>query len=210
MNLLLLKLTAFALAAASGASAIDEPSYVLRGSVANEETLVEVESNCEQGTRAGRRAVKSAWSGRCSDAWDLGSQTRRIKNRRYPDNERNWRQAAYNECARSGADAEVKKIEKECLEDDPRECTDLGKEAADLIVNREVCEESSRQGKSKNYKRTCRRVAYGICKGGISSTINKWCPNKFPSTSKLNTLMNECTGQVNSMTGRNEVEFMAA
>jgi len=130
-----------------------------------------------------------------------------LKDRSFPRRPRDRREREFNNCARDEIDKEVKRIEKECLEDDSSQCEDLGDTAAEIIVFDNVCSpmfdqaSSSRRGKKKNYKRTCRKVAYGICEGQISRTIRSYCPDSRVSTSKLRDLQRKCKQEVDEMTG---------
>jgi hypothetical protein len=56
-------------------------------------------------------------------------------------------------------------------------------------------------GKAKNYKKTCRSVAYGICTGQISTYTTMWCmKSQKPNTSKLLALQIKCKATVDSLT----------
>jgi hypothetical protein len=131
-----------------------------------------------------------------------------MKTRNYPDTG-NWKTKSYNQCARDGADAAVKAIEKECLNDDSSQCTDLGETAAEMIVYNNVCP-GQYAAKHTNYKQTCRKVAYGVCQGAIPTKIAQQCSTrdaaKWKSTSQLSKLMDMCKGQVNNMTPSSEEE----
>ncbi len=177
----------------------------------NEDVLVEVEASCSQGQRDGQKKVKKIWrnSGEdCDNVWDLQQRANKAKRRNYLRNPRNWRDQAYNRCARDGIDAQVKRIEKECLEDDSSQCEDLGETAAEIIVFDNVCtpdfSSSSYGHHPPNYKKTCREVAYGICEGNISSTAREYCRDTRVSTSRLRSLQDKCEDQVNKMTGKSE------
>mmetsp|Transcript_14805 Transcript_14805/g.32163 ORF Transcript_14805/g.32163 Transcript_14805/m.32163 type:complete len:137 (-) Transcript_14805:90-500(-) len=134
-----------------------------------------------------------------------------MSDRKYPRNPRNWRTKAYNKCARDGAEQQVQKIEKECLNDDSSQCEDLGETAAEIIVFANVCrpefDEASSQ-RNPDYKKTCRQVAYGICKGQISTKINKYCSDKRLSSTKMLRLQDKCKKQIDGMVRADELEFM--
>lgn len=53
----------------------------------------------------------------------------------YPDNG-NWQDEAYNRGVRVGADGVVQKHEKQCLEDTPDECEEVGETAAQGTIRR--------------------------------------------------------------------------
>lgn len=106
-------------------------------------------------------------------------------------------------------DTTVKQYEKQCLNDNPQECLDLGETAAEIIVSNYGCQVGAAY-KSNNYKKTCRSVAYGYCQGQIPIKTQIWC-KKTVTASDLLRLQNKCQYQVNSMTGgaeEDEPEFM--
>eukprot|EP01083_Nonionella_stella_P040998 111167_1 len=215
MKMFLLKLTAFALVATSTVHAVDEP-YVLRGSVGNEEMMVALQASCSQGSRDGQKSVKKLWkrSGEdCDNAWDLERQANKMKSRNYPRKSRNWRDRAYNRCAREGADNQVQKVEKQCLNNDPSQCTDLGETAAEIIVFDNVCQpqfdSQAVPPRPPDYKETCREVAYGICQGQISAKINEYCADSNVRSNRLLRLMDKCEDQVDKMVGTDDVESMS-
>jgi hypothetical protein len=50
----------------------------------------------------------------------------------------------------------------------------------------------------KNYKKTCREVAYGVCEGAVGSNVqSNGCSI---TTSETRTLQKKCKSKVNSMT----------
>lgn len=214
MKFFLLKLTALALVATSSVHA--SGTFVLRGSLDNEDVMVEVEASCSEGTKDGQKSVKKLWknSGNdCDNSWDLEKRANRMTDRKYPSNSRNWRTKAYNKCARDGAEEQVQKIEKTCLNDDSGQCVGLGETAAEIIVFDNVCRPEFDQASSSHsppdYKKTCRQVAYGICKGQISTKINEYCSDKRMSSTKLLRLQDKCKRQIDSMVRDDGLEFMA-
>jgi hypothetical protein len=102
----------------------------------------------------------------------------------------------------------VDKYEKQCLDDSPDECYDLGQAAAQMIAF-DYCpfnaaDEAATAYGQPNYKASCRSVAYGVCEGAIYGYVrDNGCSI---STSKLNQLQAECEDQVDSMTGGDEEE----
>jgi hypothetical protein len=99
-------------------------------------------------------------------------------------------------------DQVVAKYEKQCLENSPDECYDLGQAAAQMIAFN-YCPFSAQADATAygqpNYKASCRSVAYGVCEGAIYGYVrDNGCSI---STSKLNQLQDECEDQVDSMTG---------
>lgn len=204
MKLDLLNLTSFALAAASGVQAADNP-HVLRGSAEPDAASISLgtAAACADGAEAGRDDMKKAWKKmgqNCDDAWNLEDTADDLKEN-YPENPSNWKEKSYNECARDAIDAELKAIEKECFEDNSDQCTDLGEAAAEMIVFSQVCAVANSQNThgQPDYKAACREMAYDICKGQISSVIDDYCPEDMPSTSGLRKLMKECPDQVDEL-----------
>ena len=166
--------------------------------------LVELQDRCQDGTRDGRRAVNDLWNNDCANAWGLTKSANRMKDRSYPSTARNPRDAAYNKCARDAIDKEVKKVEKNCLEDSSSECEEVGELAASVIVNTQVCNFGSPYSSGHhNYKKTCRAVATGICQGQITAKIRQSCPRDMPGTRALLNLQNKCSGEVKSLTPNN-------
>ena len=128
MKLFLPKLTAMAMVAtASSADA-------LRGS----ENYVKVKvkgTDCENGYDAGVADTKDLWRGEpsysnCDYIWGFKGQANEMKNKNFPANASNWRDQAFNDCARNGVDEEYLAIEKGCTWDDTTQCNDLGNAAA--------------------------------------------------------------------------------
>lgn len=213
MNLLL-KLKALALVVTSSVHAAKMP-FVLRGSGYNEAVLVEVEASCSEGLRSGKKTADDLWRSMgqdCGDIYNLEKEANKEKTKKYP-NSSNWRTEAYNECARDGVDDQVKKYEKECLES-PEECEDLGKTAAELVVkdNYECSKPQVEPSASRqtDYKKDCRKVAYGVCEGHISTAVKTICRNpneRVRTTSELRSLQTKCEKQVNRMTGGDELKL---
>jgi hypothetical protein len=105
----------------------------------------------------------------------------------------------------------VAKYEKQCLENSPDECYDLGQAAAQMIAF-DYCPFSVQADATAygqpNYKASCRSVAYGVCEGAIYGYVrDNGCSI---STSKLNQLQDECEDQVDSMTGGAEERSVAS
>jgi hypothetical protein len=103
-------------------------------------------------------------------------------------------------------DQVVAKYEKQCLDDTPDECYDLGQAAAQMIAF-DFCPFSAQSDATAygqpNYKASCRSVAYGVCEGAIYNNVrDNGCSI---STSQLNNLQNKCKGQVDSMTGGDSI-----
>jgi len=200
MKIILLKLTSFALVATSTIGA-EVPS--LRGS----DVMVAVEVSCEDGFKAGQKEVKRTWEngGRdCDNALGLSGQMKRTKNSKYPDSG-NWRTKSYNECARDGVDAQVKKIQKKCLEDSSAVCTDLGKAAAAHVVKDNFCTPAGATARKRtNYKKQCKEAADAICQGQISTVIDKWCPKQKLRNSVRRDMQSKCRRQINSMVPRDQ------
>ena len=130
--------------------------------------MVELQASCADGTRAGQREVQKLYGGNCGNAWDLEKRANRVKDRSFPSDPRDWRERAYNQCAREAMDKEVKKIEKQCLNNNTGECEDLGETAAEIIVFNNVCTPNfATPQENTDYKATCKAVAYGICESEL-------------------------------------------
>mmetsp|Transcript_56991 Transcript_56991/g.120997 ORF Transcript_56991/g.120997 Transcript_56991/m.120997 type:complete len:309 (-) Transcript_56991:31-957(-) len=199
MKLILLKLTSYALVATSGARGDEVPSSSLRGS----DVTVGLEASCEDGYKAGQKDVQRMWKNNgsnCDNVWDLEQEAKKTKNKKYPDSG-DWKTKSFNECARDGVDAEVKKLEKKCLEDDSSQCTDLGKAAAEHIVKDNHCDPGKGNTSSQytNYKKECKKAAKSICEGQIPVVANRWCPQRSLKTSKLREMQGQCQKQINKM-----------
>ena len=157
---------------------------------------------CEMGTLNGRDAVQALYKGNCDNAWGLATKAKTMKTRKFPTNQGSPFKRSENRCACNAIDKEVAKIEKQCFSTSPDQCQDVGDMAAQVIVSDYGCSPpySSPYG-AKNYKKTCRSVAYGICTGQISTYTTKWCmKNQKPNTSKLLQLQNKCKMTVDSLT----------
>ena len=105
-----------------------------------------------------------------------------------------------------GVDKEVARIKKACFEDDPTECLELGEAAAAQIVLSNVCDMAGRGQHANDYKKSCQKMAYTVCKGKIPTMITKYCRNKMPSTSRLNNIGKKCPRKVDLLIGRNKLE----
>ena len=101
--------------------------------------------------------------------------------------------------------------EKECLEDDSSQCTDLAEAAAEAIVYDEVCKpdffEMGVADESRfkpDYKRTCMRVAENNCPSEIENVIARWCPKELKilkRTSRRERLESMCGREVRNLVG---------
>lgn len=224
MMISLLQLTTLALVATSGVNAADE-KYVLRGSAGSTPLVGSaakggltifsaLQASCADGMKDGQQSVRQSWKRNgsdCVDAWSIDDTGKQIKRRNYPENPRDWKQKSYNQCARKGVDAMVEQIKKECLNDSTDQCEDLGEAAAEGIVFENVCipmfDSQAAGNKKPNYKKTCKKVARGICKGDISRKIKKYCPDDKVNANKLERLMGKCKSEINSLVdGADELE----
>eukprot|EP00584_Thalassiosira_punctigera_P003265 CAMPEP_0172546408 /NCGR_PEP_ID=MMETSP1067-20121228/16189_1 /TAXON_ID=265564 ORGANISM="Thalassiosira punctigera, Strain Tpunct2005C2" /NCGR_SAMPLE_ID=MMETSP1067 /ASSEMBLY_ACC=CAM_ASM_000444 /LENGTH=217 /DNA_ID=CAMNT_0013333335 /DNA_START=16 /DNA_END=670 /DNA_ORIENTATION=+ len=109
----------------------------------------------------------------------------------------NWRETAFNRGAKGGAEATVKKYEKECLYDSSEECVDLGDAAASEIAF-SFCGIFGIHGRV-NYKKVCRGVAIDQCKGNISNRIRSTSGCKLPNTGRLKKLQKKCTSTIDEL-----------
>lgn len=169
---------------------------------------------CIDGRKDGKQTVDDLWKSmdeNCDNAWGLEEEANKEKDRKYPCKADNKEDQEYNDCARYGVDQQVQRIEKECFDDDPSQCQDLGETAAEIIVfanvNCSVASSSTYGNDEPDYKETCREVAYGICSGYISTTINKYCSGSNVSTSELLELQKKCEKQVDNMVGNGSDEL---
>ena len=164
---------------------------------------------CEMGTRNGRAAVQALYKGDCDNAWGLANQAKTMKTSKFPTNQGSPSKRAENQCARNAINKEVAKIEKQCFSTSPDQCQEVGDMAAQVIVSNYGCTPDysfSPYGSAKNYKKTCRSVAYGICTGQISTYTTMWCmKSQKPNTSKLLQLQNKCKATVDSLTTGSDV-----
>lgn len=178
---------------------------------------------CIDGRKDGKQTVDDLWKSmdeNCDNAWGLEEEANKEKERKYPCKADNEEYQEYNNCARAGVDQQVQRIEKECFDDDPSQCQDLGETAAEIIVFATVnCAlasskefftaglgpgalSSSTYGNDEpDYKEICLEVAYGICAGYISTTLNKYCSGSNVSTSEILELQKKCEKQVDNMVG---------
>lgn len=170
-------------------------------------------SRCADGKKDGKKTVDDLWKSmdeNCDNAWDLDDDANKKKNKKYPRKAENRKDQEYNDCARDEVDKQVERIEKKCFDNDPSQCEDLGKTAAELVVKDNYeCSQAHASGQSASkhtdYKKECRKVAYGVCEGHITSAVKTICRNrheKVRSTSELRSLQTKCKKQVDRMTGK--------
>mmetsp|Transcript_10310 Transcript_10310/g.22327 ORF Transcript_10310/g.22327 Transcript_10310/m.22327 type:complete len:216 (+) Transcript_10310:128-775(+) len=204
MKLLLSKLTALALVSVSSTYALEWPSF-LRGTN-NADVEASLESDCEDGYFAGRADVDKHWNNvmkqNCDKVWGLEAEGEKIKKNKYPSNPSDWRKSTYNQCGRTGVDERVAEIEKQCLHDDSSQCTDLGNDAAEIIVLNGFCTPGGTYGaahEQPNYKAECKDAATTICMGNIPNVAHRWCPDKNLSMGKMKELQGKCEDQVDKM-----------
>ena len=155
----------------------------------------------------------------CNNVWSLEEEADQMKDMKYPDGDSKSKSGksnnssnkkSFDSCAHQGVDDAVKKTEKDCLEDDSSQCTDLGKAAAEHVVMENFCTPGSNPGATSNpdYRKECKKAATSICEGQIPIVANKWCHTKGMSTSKLRDMQGKCKEQVNKMVGGDEFVFM--
>ena len=167
------------------------------------------------GLNEGRRIAQNLWrnmGNSCSNAWSSFSDriNSEIRNRGWNSTSGNWRTQSFNQGARAGMQQVLKEKEKQCFNNSPDECIDLGNEAARIIAFRHCNPDLLSTNSHKNYKATCRKVAIGQCQGQIFTQVSKIRGCGSRSTNKTRQLQNECTSQVNSMIGygTKEMSFM--
>ena len=142
----------------------------------------------------------------CSNIWTFGVEVDAYIAYKYVD-DGNWKVQAYNRGVRAGADQVVAKYEKQCLDDSPDECSDLGEAAAQEIAF-EFCPFSASASfapeSQPDYKQSCREAAYGFCEGALGEQVNdNGCDI---STVELSILQKKCRRQVDMMTGGNSYD----
>jgi len=196
-----LTLIAFVLLGAlSGSSAIDstgtDSSRQLRGNP----------SNFEQGLTQGRETAEQVFrqmdSRRrfdCANAVGNNFRNRiedEIIDRRWDRTDGNFRVRAFNEGAREGMQQGLNDIERQCLNDSPDECIELGNEAAAIIAARH-CGASSMANMRPNFQRICREVGINQCRGSVFNRVTNLCGS--PTTRDLLRLQDECDDQVDRL-----------
>jgi len=168
--------------------------------------------SCNQAERQAKRAVQRIYDGDCNNALDrdFTRKVNRMRDRKFPRNARNRKDRQYNNCGRDAIKTELNRIGRQCRNSGQaaKDCNDLGKVAAGNIVDRSnVCpaeDESEGYGAShhnlQKFRRECRSVAYGKCKGFITNAVRQ-CGGDRLSLRKQSRLQDECEDEVDSMTG---------
>jgi hypothetical protein len=85
------------------------------------------------GVYLGVKVAESIWQsmgGSCSNVWGFEEEVDDHLDDYYPTDTSNWRTNSCNQGVEAGADQVVEKYEKQCLDDSPDECYDLGQAAA--------------------------------------------------------------------------------
>ena len=184
-------------------------ALVATSSVAN---ATEQPRSCNQAERQAKRAVQRIYDGDCNNALDrdFTRKVNRMRDRKFPRNARNWKDRQYNNCGRDAIKTELNRIGRQCRNSGQaaKDCNELGKIAAGNIVDRSnVCpaeDESEGYGAShhnlQKFRRECRSVAYGKCKGFITNAVRQ-CGGDRLSLRKQSRLQDECEDEVDSMTG---------
>ena len=168
--------------------------------------------------RQAKRAVQRIYDGDCNNALDrdFTRKVNRMRDRKFPRNARNWKDRQYNNCGRDAIKTELNRIGRQCRNSGQaaKDCNELGKVAAGNIVDRSnVCpaedEASGPFGAShhnlQKFRRHCRSVAYGQCKGYITNAVRQ-CGGDRLSLRKQSRLQDECEEEVDSMTGYDNSE----
>jgi len=158
------------------------------------------------GVYLGAEVAEKLWKQQgssCSNIWGFEESVENYLDNKYPTDTSNWKKNSCHQGMEKGAEQVVAKYEKQCLDDTPAECNDLGQAAAQIIAY-DYCPFSAIEDEpvgygAPNYKQSCRSVAYGVCEGAIYGYVrDNGCGI---STSKLNQLQAKCGNQVDSMTG---------
>ncbi|KAL7506715.1 hypothetical protein ACHAXN_004503 [Cyclotella atomus] len=178
-------------------------------SVKKSKTNMSCDGDFNSGVYLGADVAEKMWKEQgssCSNIWGFEDQVDNYLESKYPTDTSDWRKNSCHEGMKKGADQVVAKYEKQCLDDTPDECYDLGQAAAQMIAF-DFCPFSAQSDATAygqpNYKASCRSVAYGVCEGAIYNNVrDNGCSI---STSQLNNLQNKCKGQVDSMTGGDSI-----
>jgi hypothetical protein len=176
------------------------------------EDFVVIGSFFNNGLREGQQTAQKLWrnmGNSCSNAWSSFKDRidREIRNRGWNSSSSNWTTKSFNEGARAGMQQVLKEKEKQCFNDSPTECVNLGNEAARMIAFFH-CHPDSMSTFGNNYRATCRDVAIGQCQGQIFNQVRRECG--APNTRKTRELQNKCSNQVKSMIGdRAEEMFLS-
>jgi hypothetical protein len=164
------------------------------------------------GVYLGAEVAEDLWAdggSSCSNIWSFEEEVDAYLAENYPTDTSDWRTNSCHEGMAQGAAQVVEKYEKQCLDDSPDECNDLGQAAAQQIAY-EFCPFSAADStsySSPNYKESCRSVAYGICEGAIYGYVQQnGCDM---TTSELSQEQAKCEEQVDSMTGGEEETAVA-
>ena len=181
--------------------------------------------SCNQAERQAKRAVQRIYDGDCNNALDrdFTRKVNRMRDRKFPRNARNSKDRQYNNCGRDAIKTELNRIGRQCRNSGQaaKDCNELGKVAAGNIVDRSnVCpaeDETSGYGAShhnlQKFRRECRSVAYGKCKGYITNAVRQ-CGGDRLSLRKQSRLQDECEDEVDSMTGYDDdsegLDFMTS
>ena len=177
--------------------------------------------SCKRAERQAKNAVQRIYDDDCNNALDrdFTHKVNRMRDRRFPRNARNWKDRQYNNCGRDAIKTELNRIGRQCRNSGQaaKDCNELGKVAAGNIVDRAgVCpaedESDGPFGAShhnlQKFRRECRSVAYGKCKGYITNAVRQ-CGGDRLSLRRQARLQDECEEEVDNMTGYDdELEFM--
>ena len=192
-------------------------ALVATSSVANA-SQVSHDKSCRQGEEDAKRAVDDLFDNDCTNALDrrFTQDVNRMRDRKFnPNNARNWKDRQYNKCGRDAIKKETDHIGKKCRNSGQaaKDCNELGEVAADNIVHDAgLCHKfGATSSNLKKFRRECRSVAYGQCKGAINRSIRN-CGGKSQSLRKQSQLQKKCEGMVDRMTdnrhGEEYLDFM--
>ncbi|KAL7509252.1 hypothetical protein ACHAXN_006239 [Cyclotella atomus] len=140
----------------------------------------------------------------CANIWGFEEEVDDLMEANFDESPNDTdKQDAYKRGVRDGASLVVTEHERECLDETPDECFDLGSAAA-MQIAFDYCPFSAQADSygygsdEPDYKQSCREVAYGVCEGAILKMVeSNGCD---PPTSDVAVLQEECEGQVDSMT----------
>ena len=145
-------------------------------------------------------------------------EVNRNSNRQFGNNRGGWQNRAYNQCAQDAVQQELQRIGRQCQHSGQAadDCNKLGQEAARSIVYQsDVCPAgrfgaaSSSHNDLRQFQRSCRRVAYGVCEGFIRNAADQ-CGARRMSLRTQQDLQSQCRAQVNRWTSASAADVNLA
>jgi hypothetical protein len=109
----------------------------------------------------------------------------------------NFRETAFNLGFRAGMEQGLNDIERQCLDDSPDECIELGNLSAQIIAARH-CGLISRAG-VPDFQAICREVGINHCRGSVFNQATDIDMCGSPTSRDLLRLQNECEDTVDML-----------